>query len=275
MPYGISGIMLARRSCSSPSSASIPSPRRPKRPGPPQHDLPFGILLSLGVCTLLYIAVSAVVTGMVPYPNINTDAPIAAAFDPLPGQPDTTWLRTSRGLIAAGGLAGMTSVLLVLFLSQGRIFMAMSRDGLLPKIFSTVLAVPHAARGHHPHRHRDLCYGCADADLRPGGNGQRGHADGLRHGPCGGVGAAPSAATAERPFRCPAIWLVAPAGIFINISLTLFLSVATWMRLVIWLAAGLVIYFSYSVRHSRIAEHLLHEIATPRKEITGTRFDAE
>lgn len=68
---------------------------------------------------------------------------------------------------------------------------------------------------------------------------------------------------------------MAPAGILINVTLTLFLSVATWIRLVCWLVAGLVIYFSYSVRHSHIAEHLLHEIATPRKEITGTRFDPE
>ncbi len=148
MPYGISGIMLGAAIVFFAFIGFDSISTQAEEAKRPQRDLPIGILLSLGVCTLLYVAVAAVVTGMVPYPDINTDAPIAAAFDPQAGAPDTTWLKFSRGLIAAGGLAGMTSVLLVLFLSQARIFMAMSRDGLLPKIFSTVhpkFRTPHVA----------------------------------------------------------------------------------------------------------------------------------
>ena len=249
MPYGISGIMLGAAIIFFAFIGFDSISTQAEEAKRPQRDLPIGILLSLAVCTLLYIAVSAVITGMVPYPKIDTDAPIAAAFDPQPGQPDTTWLKTSRGLIAAGGLAGMTSVLLVLFLSQARIFMAMSRDGLLPKIFSTVhpkFRTPHVAT---------ILTGiviCFTAALTPIYVLEEMVNVGtlmafamvcaavwvLRH----------QRPTAERPFRCPTIWLVAPAGILINVTLTLFLSVATWIRLVCWLVAGLVIYFSYSVR---------------------------
>ncbi len=267
MPYGISGIMLGAAIVFFAFIGFDSISTQAEEAVRPQRDLPIGILLSLGVCTLLYITVSAVVTGMVPYPDINTDAPIAAAFDPQAGAPDTAWLKFSRGLIAAGGLAGMTSVLLVLFLSQARIFMAMSRDGLLPKLFSTVhpkFRTPHVAT---------ILTGiviCFTAALTPI----------LVLEEMVNVGTLMAFAmvcaavwvlriqrpTAERPFRCPAIWLVAPAGILINIVLTLFLSVATWIRLFAWLAAGLVIYFTYSNRHSHIAEHLMQEIATPRKE---------
>jgi APA family basic amino acid/polyamine antiporter len=173
----------------------------------------------------------------------------------------------SRGLIAAGGLAGMTSVLLVLFLSQARIFMAMSRDGLLPKIFSTVhpkFRTPHVAT---------ILTGiviCFTAALTPIYVLEEMVNVGTLMAfamVCAAVWVLRAQRpTAERPFRCPAIWIVAPAGILINVLLTLFLSPATWIRLLGWLAAGLVIYFSYSNRHSHISEHLLHEIATPHRK---------
>jgi APA family basic amino acid/polyamine antiporter len=242
----------------------------------PQRDVPIGILVSLAACTLLYIVVAAVVTGMVPYPDIDIHAPIAAAFDPQRGAPDTAWLRFSRGLIAAGGLAGMTSVLLVLFLSQARIFMAMSRDGLLPRVFSTVhprFRTPHVAT---------IVTGvviCATAAFTP----ILALEEMVNVGTlmafvmvCAAVWVLRyQRPSAERPFRCPAIWFVAPAGILINVTMTLFLSVATWIRLVGWLAVGLVIYFTYSLRHSHLARHLMQEIRTPRKEVTGTQFDPE
>ena len=148
MPYGLSGIMLGAAIVFFAFIGFDSISTHAEEARRPQRDVPVGILVSLGLCTLLYIVVAAVITGMVPYPDIDTHAPIAAAFEPQPGAPDSLWLRFSRGLIAAGGLAGMTSVLLVLFLSQARIFMAMSRDGLLPQIFSTVhtrFRTPHVA----------------------------------------------------------------------------------------------------------------------------------
>jgi APA family basic amino acid/polyamine antiporter len=275
MPYGISGIMLGAAIVFFAFIGFDSISTQAEEAKRPQRDLPIGILLSLAVCTLLYIAVSAVVTGMMPYPDINTDAPIAAAFDPKPGAPDTPWLMISRGLIAAGGLAGMTSVLLVLFLSQARIFMAMSRDGLLPKVFSTVhpkFRTPHVAT---------ILTGiviCFTAALTPIYVLEEMVNVGTLMAfamVCAAVWVLRAQRpTAERPFRCPAIWIVAPAGILINVLLTLFLSPATWIRLLGWLAAGLVIYFSYSNRHSHISEHLLHEIATPhRKEYPEPEVD--
>ena len=88
------------------------------------------------------------ITGMVPYPEIDIHAPIAVAFTERAAAEQSLSLRISGGLIAAGGLAGMTSVLLVLFLSQARMFMAMARDGLLPQVFGTVhprFRTPHIA----------------------------------------------------------------------------------------------------------------------------------
>ena len=114
----------------------------------PQRDVPIGILVSLIFCTLLYIAVAAVITGMVRYPDIDARAPIAVAFADKAAETGSPLLRVSTGLIAAGGLAGMTSVLLVLFLSQARVFMAMARDGLLPPMFGGVhprWRTPHVA----------------------------------------------------------------------------------------------------------------------------------
>ena len=276
MPYGLSGIMLGAAIVFFAFIGFDSISTHAEEARRPQRDVPVGILVSLGLCTLLYIVVAAVVTGMVPYPDIDTAAPIAAAFEPQPGTPDTSWLRFSRGLIAAGGLAGMTSVLLVLFLSQARIFMAMSRDGLLPQVFSTVhprFRTPHVAT---------ILTGvviCVTAAFTP----ILALEEMVNVGTlmafvmvCAAVWVLRfQRPSAERPFRCPAIWFVAPAGMLINVTMTLFLSVATWIRLVGWLTVGLVIYFTYSLRHSHLAKHLMQEIGMPRKEITGTQFDPE
>ena len=276
MPYGLSGIMLGAAIVFFAFIGFDSISTHAEEARRPQRDVPTGILVSLGLCTLLYIIVAAVVTGMVPYPDIDIHAPIAAAFEPQFGAPDTPGLRFSRGLIAAGGLAGMTSVLLVLFLSQARIFMAMSRDGLLPKIFSTVhprFRTPHVAT---------ILTGvviCVTAAFTP----ILALEEMVNVGTlmafvmvCAAVWVLRfQRPSAERPFRCPAIWLVAPAGMLINVTMTLFLSVATWIRLVGWLVAGLVIYFTYSLRHSHLAKHLMQEIGMPRKEVTGTKFDPE
>ena len=276
MPYGLSGIMLGAAIVFFAFIGFDSISTHAEEARRPQRDVPVGILVSLGLCTLLYIIIAAVVTGMVPYPDIDTDAPIAAAFEPPPGTPDSLWLRFARGLIAAGGLAGMTSVLLVLFLSQARIFMAMSRDGLLPQIFSTVhprFRTPHVAT---------ILTGvviCVTAAFTP----ILALEEMVNVGTlmafvmvCAAVWVLRfQRPSAKRPFRCPAIWLVAPAGMLINVTMTLFLSVATWIRLVVWLAVGLVIYFTYSRRHSHLARHLLQEIRMPRKELTGTQFDPE
>jgi APA family basic amino acid/polyamine antiporter len=138
-PFGFSGMMLGASlvffafigfdSISTHSEEAIK----------PQRDVPIGILASLFLCTLLYVAVAAIICGMEPYPYIDPDAAVASAFRRRAEQGGSPVLHYSAGLIAAGALAGMTSVLLITFLSQARIFLAMARDGLMPHaIFGAV-----------------------------------------------------------------------------------------------------------------------------------------
>src|SRR5262245_48756004 len=139
-PYGFSGMMLGASLVFFAFIGFDSISTHAEEAVRPQRDVPFGILASLFVCTILYIAVSAIITGMVPYPEIDEDAAIASAFRQLSeAQGGHGLLRASAALIAAGGLAGMTSVLLITFLSQARIFLAMARDRLLPpSIFGAV-----------------------------------------------------------------------------------------------------------------------------------------
>lgn len=212
----------------------------------PGRDVPFGIIVSLVVCTILYVLVSAVITGMVPYHQIDHHAPIAKAFadvgnDPKTGGPVLRWATV---LIAGGGLAGMTSVLLVTFLSQARIFMAMARDGLLPKFFGEV----HKTYGT-PHW-GTLITGaamCLVAALTP----IEALAEMVNIGTLFAFAVVCAAVLIlrikhpeiKRPFTCPFIYVVAPLGIAVNVTLMLFLPRHSWERLAIWMVLGLVLYF--------------------------------
>jgi APA family basic amino acid/polyamine antiporter len=276
MPYGLSGIMLGASivffafiGFDSISTHSEEAQR-------PQRDVPLGILVSLGVCTLLYILVAGVITGMVPYPQIDIEAPIAVAFAQRAALEHSPALRLSTALIAFGGLAGMSSVLLVLFLSQARVFMAMSRDGLLPPVFSAVhprFRTPYVAT---------VVTGvviCLTAALTPIQKLEEMVNVGTLMAfamVCAAVGILRLQRPAvRRPFRCPLLAVVAPAGVFVNVVLMLFLPLDTWLRLIIWLLLGMLIYFGYSHWHSHLTRHLLHEIQLPREEPTGTVFDPE
>ena len=276
MPYGISGLMLGAAIVFFAFIGFDSISTHAEEARNPQRDLPIGILTSLFFCTLLYVIVAAVITGMVAYPDINVKAPIADAFAQQPGADKSLYLRGATALIAAGGLAGMTSVLLVLFLSQARVFMAMSRDGLLPEVFGTVhpkFQTPHVAT---------MVTGAfiaVTAGLTP----IRTLGEMVNIGTllafvmvCAAVFILRfQRPSAVQPFRCPLIYIVAPLGILINVLMMLFLPVDSWIRLVVWLGIGMVIYFAYSHRHSHLARHLLQEIRMPRKEVTGTKFDPE
>jgi APA family basic amino acid/polyamine antiporter len=266
-PYGLSGIMLGAAIVFfafigfDSISTHAEEARRPSR------DVPIGILVSLFLCTTLYILVAAIITGMIPYPKIDVNAPIAVAFAQKAQVEKTVTLRISTVLISAGGLAGMTSVLLVLFLSQARIFMAMARDGLLPSIFGTVhprFRTPHVAT---------IVTGvviCIVAALTP----IRMLAEMVNVGTLMAFVIVCAAVLIlriqrphiTRPFRCPALGLVAPLGMMVNLTLMLFLPLETWLRLLVWLLIGFVVYFTYSRRHSHLAKHLMHEIQAPRDE---------
>ena len=188
MPYGLSGIMLGAAIVFFAYIGFDSISTHAEEAKNPARDMPIAILTSLAVCTVLYVAVTAVITGMVPYPNIDIHAPIAAAFADKAAEEKSTLLKIATSLIAAGGLAGMTSVLLVMLQSQARIFMAMSRDGLLPKVFSVV-----HPRFRTPHLSTlitgtgDLPGGRIYAHPEARGNGQHRHADGVCHRVCGGA----------------------------------------------------------------------------------------
>jgi len=212
----------------------------------PQRDLPIGIIASLAVCTLIYIVVAGLLTGIVPYATLNVASPVADALLQL-GH------RWAAGLIAAGAIAGLTTVMLVLYYGLTRVFLAMSRDGLLPPVFSAV-----NRRTHTPVR-VILTSGlliAAIAGFTPIGK----VAELVNIGTlaafvlvCGGVIALRySHPSLKRPFRTPFMPLVPLLGIGFCLYLMVSLPVETWERFVIWMALGLVIYFGYSRRHSAL-----------------------
>jgi APA family basic amino acid/polyamine antiporter len=258
MPYGLSGIMVAAAAVFFAYIGFDSISTHSEEARRPQRDVPIGILTSLTVCTILYFGVAAVITGMEPYPMIDEDAAVAEAFNRLYKQEKSLALQLSAGLIATGALAGMTSVILITMLSQARIFLAMARDGLLPPaIFGAV-----HPRFRTPHLSTMLTGGilCVVTALTP--------IDLLFNMVNIGTLLAFSIVCAavlllrirrpdaHRPFRCPAVYLVAPLGIAINLLMMLFLPVETWLRLVGWLLIGMVIYFFYGRRHSVLGQQL-------------------
>jgi APA family basic amino acid/polyamine antiporter len=266
-PYGLSGIMLGAAIVFFAYIGFDSISTHAEEARRPQRDVPIGILVSLILCTILYVAVAAVITGMVPYQRLDIRAPIAAAFEQKAAEEQSAVLGVATTLISAGGLAGMTSVILVTLLSQARIFLAMARDGLLPQMFGTVhprFRTPHLATMLTG---AVLCVVAAVTPIHK-------LAEMVNIGTLLAFVMVCAAVLilrvqrpdAKRPFVCPGVWIVAPLGILVNLVLMLFLPLDTWLRLVVWLAIGLAIYFLYSRRHSRVSQHLLREIQTPGRE---------
>lgn len=213
----------------------------------PQRDLPIGIITSLAVCTVLYIAVAAVLTGMVPWKQVNIEAPIAQAF--LDHN-----LRAASFLITAGALAGLTSVMLVMLLGQTRVLYSMANDGLLPRGF---FAAIHP-EWRTPYKNT-LLVGFAAALV-----GSVTPIDDI--GKMVNIGTLLAFVMVciavivlrktnpqqHRPFRTPLVPLVPILGVIFNGYMMYKLGWINWARLFIWLLIGLFIYFGYSRRHSRI-----------------------
>lgn len=222
----------------------------------PQRDVPIGIVSSLIICTILYIAVSAVLTGMVPYNQIDINAPVSKAFEKV-GLP---W---AQFLISLGALSGITSVLLVMMLSQPRVLLAMARDGLVPPSF---FGVVHP-RFRTPWKATILTG--IFVSLLGGFLPLRILAELVNIGTllafvivCAAVLIMRKThPDAVRPFRAPMVPLMPILGIGTCLLLMLSLPAENWWRLFIWLAIGLLIYFSYGRKHSVMARHIAQEIA--------------
>jgi basic amino acid/polyamine antiporter, APA family len=221
----------------------------------PSRDVPIGIIASLTLCTVLYILVAAVLTGMVPYDKIDIDAPLAHAFSRV-GLP---W---AHSLISLGALTGITSVLMVLLLSQARIMLAMARDGLLPVgFFGTV----------HP-RFRTPWKATVLTGIAVGLMGALMPLRVLAElTNIGTLLAFVIVCTAvlimrrshpefERPFRCPFVPLVPVLGILFCVVLMFSLPAENWLRLILWLLIGFAVYFGYGRYHSVLARMRNREI---------------
>ena len=222
----------------------------------PQRDVPIGIVVSLIVCTVLYIAVVAVLTGMVRYDQLDINAPVSLAFK-------TKGIGWAEAIIACAGVAGITSVMLVMMLSGPRVFLAMARDGLVSKSFFGDV---------HPKFRTPwkstILIGCGvvlmagflplDALLLLTNIGtlfafvivclavlimRKRYPD------------------AERPFRCPWVPFVPVMGVLCCLMLMFSLPAANWFRLLVWMAIGLGIYFFYGRKHSVMTMELQKELS--------------
>ena len=232
----------------------------------PQRDLPIGILASLALCTVLYILVAGVLTGMVPSPEIDIHAPVAEAF-----------ARRGMGIavliISVGALVGITSVLLVLMLSGSRVLLAMARDGLISRDFFGAIhprfLTPHLAT---------MVMGTAVAVLAalfP----LKLLADLVNIGTLLAFVVVCAAVIImrrthpdlERPFRTPWVPLVPALGIVVNVSMMLALGWHNWLRLFVWLGIGLVIYVTYGRKRSAMA--LSHELGLGGASPGGRTID--
>jgi APA family basic amino acid/polyamine antiporter len=231
----------------------------------PSRDMPIGILGSLAICTVIYMLVAVVLVGIVPYRQLNVADPLAVGIDAT----GITWLSP---VIKVAALFGLFSTMLVQLLGQTRIFYSMSRDGLLPRVFAAV-----HPRFRTPHVSTVLTGSVIAllAGLTPiGVLGQLVSIGTLLAFVLVSIGVVILRATAPdvpRPFRTPWVPFVPIAGAVICLAQMVGLPLATWERLVIWLAIGLVVYFSYSMRSSLLSSGGLTRDGIQSSAVDGLR----
>lgn len=214
----------------------------------PQRNLPIGIIASLLICTVLYVVVAGLLTLIAPYQTLNVSSPVADALLRL-------GYRIGAGVVAAGAIAGLTSVILVMYYGFTRVFLAMARDGLLPAFFAKIhprtftptrlilivgifmaaiaglVPLTHAAELVNIGTLAAFSLVCAGAIV-------------LRY----------TKPELPRPFKTPFSPFIPALGIIFCVYLIFHLAPFTWWRFVIWMAIGLIIYFIYGRRHSILVQ---------------------
>jgi len=214
----------------------------------PKRDMPIGILGSLAICTILYILVALTLTGLVNYKFLNIPDSLAIGID-------ATGVKWGSLLVKFGALGGLTSTMIVMLLGQSRVFFSMSKDGLLPPLFSYV----------HP-KFRTPWISSITVGLVVALFASILPLDKLGEMTsigtllafiivCAGVMVLRKRSPKlPRPFRAPFMPVTPILGIAISLAMMLGLPLETWVRLVIWLIVGLLIYFTYSVKHSKVQQ---------------------
>ena len=213
----------------------------------PQKDLPVGMLASLAICTVLYIAMAAVMTGLVPYTALGTAEPVVTA---VAAHPELGWLRVT---VEIGALIGLSSVVLVMIIGQPRIFMIMARDGLLPPVFTRIhpeYRTPHI---------NTVITGIGIALLAAlfpldvlGELTSMGTLIAFASVCVGVLVLRRTQPDLPRPFRIPAAWLICTLGVLSCLALLSAMTAHNWMLMAVWTAVGFLIYFLYGYRHSRM-----------------------
>jgi APA family basic amino acid/polyamine antiporter len=222
----------------------------------PQRDVPIGILGSLLICTVLYMLMSWVLTGIAPYQTLNVAHPVSQAVESIPA---TAWLAP---YVNVGAVVGLASVVLVLLLGQSRIFYAMAKDGMIPPMFSEI-----HPRFRTPWRGSLITgFFCAVlAGVLPldilGELVSIGTLAAFVIVCAGIMVLRVQRPNVKRPFRAPLVWLVAPLGIFMCLFMMVFLPLDTWLRLLVWTVIGLVIYGLYSRHHAKPPRWKLEDVA--------------
>jgi APA family basic amino acid/polyamine antiporter len=214
----------------------------------PQRDLPFGIVTSLGFCTVIYILVSGLLTGVVNYTELNVSSPVAHALNLL----GYNW---ASALISTGVIAGLTTVMLVLYYGLTRIIFAMSRDGLLSPFFGEVN--PKTQTPVRVIVLSGIIMAIAAGFIPLGDLAELVNIGTLAAFVLVCLGVLVLRITKpdmKRPFRSPFSPLFPVLGMLSCTALMAFLPALTWLRFVIWLVIGLIVYFSYSIRHSGLAK---------------------
>ena len=212
----------------------------------PARDLPIGIIGSLVICTILYVVVAAVLTGVVPYTELNNPEPVAFALRYI-------GYNLGSAIVGVGAIAGITTVLLVLLYGQARIFFAMSRDGMVPARVCKI-----HKRYHTPYIVTVLgaIFVSLIAGFAPIGliaeMANIGTLSAFTVAALGVMVLRVTKPDVHRTFRCPLVWIIAPLAVLACGYLMAHLPTDTWIRFIVWCFFGCLVYFGYSYQHSAL-----------------------